>query len=241
MPETDEIYELYYWPTIPGRGEYVRIMFETAGAPYVDVARGANGMAAMMRFLNGEHEGALPYAPPFLKLGSLVIAQSAVICQFLGPRLGLVPDDDRSRLAAHQIQLTIADLVGEAHDTHHPVGSGLYYEDQKEEAKRCAEQFRKHRIPKYLGWLESVLERNGGDYLVGTELSYADLSAFHTLEGLRYAFPHAMKRNERELRLLPRLSARVADHPRLAAYLESDRRLAFNEQGIFRHYPELDG
>lgn len=244
MPETDERYELYYWPSIQGRGEYVRLMFETAGAPYVDVARmpadEGGGVSALMAFLKGEQEGMLPFAPPFLRLGTLVIAQTPLICQFLAPRLGLVPEDDRSRLAAHQIELTIADLVTEAHDAHHPVGSGLYYDDQKAEARRAAEQLREHRIPKFLTWLERVLERNGGEHLVGAELSYADLSAFQTIEGLRYAFPKAMKRVEQKTRRLSALRDRVADHPRLAAYLDSDRRIPFNEDGIFRHYPELD-
>lgn len=244
MPETDERYELYYWPSIPGRGEYVRLMLETAGAPYVDVARlpagEGGGVRALMTFLNGEHDGMLPFAPPFLRLGTLVIAQTPLICQFLAPRLGLVPEDERSRLAAHQIELTIADLVTEAHDAHHPVGSGLYYDDQKTEARRAAEQLREHRIPKFLGWLDRVIERNDGTHLVGTELSYADLSAFQTLEGLRYAFPNAMKRAEPKARRLVALRHRVEDHPRLAAYLASDRRIAFNEDGIFRHYPELD-
>ena len=239
-----ERYELYYWPSIPGRGEYVRLMLEASGADYVDVARlpadEGGGVPRLLEWLKGAHEGFLPFAPPFLRVGDLVVAQAPAICQFLAPRLRLVPDDERSRLVAHQIALTIADLVTEAHDAHHPVGSGLYYEDQADEALRAAEQFRTHRIPKHLGWLERILGRNGGEHLVGDALSYVDLSAFHTLAGLRYAFPNAMRRIEPDVPQVVALHGRVADQPSVRTYLASERRLAFNEDGIFRHYPELD-
>jgi len=238
--------ELYYWPSIQGRGEFVRLALEDAGARYVDVARlprARGGVAAMVKFLDGECPGALPFAPPFVKVGRVVVSQTANVLAFLAPRLGLVPDDDGLRAEAQQIQLTIADLVGEAHDTHHPIAGGLYYEDQKREAKRRAQSFVGERLPKYLGWLEGVLERNRrsrGRWLVGSDCTYADLSAFQVVEGLRYAFPHAMIRAERKLPRLVALRDRVAARPRIAAYLASDRRIPFNRMGIFRHYPELD-
>ncbi|HJQ82821.1 MAG TPA: glutathione S-transferase [Candidatus Binatia bacterium] len=228
---------------IQGRGEFVRLLLEEAGADYVDVARTKAGMAAMMRILEGKARGALPFAAPFVKVGDKVVSQTANILAFLAPRFGLVPDDEASRAEASQIQLTIADLVGEAHDTHHPIAGGLYYEDQKKEAKRRAADFVKQRMPKYLGWLEEILERNrtsGHRWLVGRDLSYVDLSAFQVVEGLRYAFPNAMARLERKLPHLVALRDRVAARPRIAAYLESKRRIPFNQQGIFRHYPELD-
>ena len=235
--------ELYYWPMIQGRGEFVRLLLEEAGADYLDVARGPKGMAAMMRFLEGERPGALPFAAPFVRVGKAIVSQTANILAFLAPRVGLVPRDEVLRAEANQIQLTIADLVGEAHDTHHPIAGGLYYEDQKREARRRAPDFLKERMPKYLGWLEDVLARNTrsrGRWLVGRDLSYVDLSAFQVVEGLRYAFPNAMARRERKLPRLVALRARVAERPRIAAYLASKRRLPFNEQGIFRRYPELD-
>ncbi len=232
--------ELYYWPTIQGRGEFVRLLLEEAGADYVDVARTKGGTPAMMRLLAGEHAGALPFAAPFVKLGDAVVAQTANILAYLAPRLGLVPEDETLRAEASQIQLTIADLVGEAHDTHHPIAGGLYYEDQKKEAKRRAQDFVKERLPKYLGWLEDVLSRNGGKWLVGRELTYVDLSAFQVIEGLRYAFPKAMAGIERKIPHLLALRDRVAARPRIAAYLASKRRLPFNQQGIFRRYLELD-
>jgi glutathione S-transferase len=235
--------ELYYWPTIQGRGEFVRLLLEEAGADYVDVAREKGGLRTMLRFLAGEEPGALPFAPPFVRVGGAVVSQTANILSFLAPRLGLVSDDEGLRAEASQIGLTIADLVDEAHDTHHPIAGSLYYEDQKKEAKRRAASFVEERMPKYLGWLEDVLARNRrseGRWLVGADLTYADLSAFQVVEGLRYAFPNAMARRELKLPRLVALRDRVAERPRLAAYLASDRRIPFNQDGIFRHYPELD-
>jgi len=224
---------------IQGRGEFVRLLLEEAGAPYVDVARTRRGMAAMTPFLDGRRPGALPFAPPFVRVGGVVVSQTANILAFLAPRYGLVPRDPALQAEAAQIQLTIADLVAEAHDTHHPIDVGLYYEDQKREAKRRARAFVEDRMPKYLGWLERVLERNG-PWLVGRTRTYADLSAFQVVEGLRYAFPNAMARLERRLPRLVALRNRVAALPRIAAYLQSPRRIPFNEMGIFRHYPEQD-
>jgi glutathione S-transferase len=242
-PASRTTIELYYWPSIQGRGEFVRLALEDAGARYVDAARTKSGMAAMMRFLEGARPGALPFAPPFVKVGRVVVAQTANVLAYLAPRLGLVPGDDALRAEAQQIQLTIADLVAEAHEVHHPVASSLYYEDQKKEAKRRAESFVAERIPKYLGWLERVLARNRasrGRWLVGRGCTYADLSAFQVLVGLGYAFPNAVARQERKIPRLVALHDAVAARPRIAAYLASDRRVPFNEQGIFRHYSELD-
>jgi glutathione S-transferase len=236
-------YELYYWPEIQGRGEFIRLALEDAGADYVDVGRlPKGGMSAMMRFLENRSAERPPFAPPFLKAGKLVIAQTANILLFLGPRLGRVPKNEPSRLWAHQLQLTIADWVGEVHDTHHPISGGLYYEEQKLEAKRRAANFTGERLPKFLGYFEKVLKRNpkGGDYLLGKAFSYVDLSLFQMVAGLRYAFPRAMAAQERKHPRVVTLHDRVSARPRLAAYLSSPRRLPFNEQGIFRHYAELD-
>ena len=236
--------ELYYWPGIPGRGEFVRLLLEEAARAYVDVARERkNGMAEMMRFVGGEEPGALPFAPPFVKAGNAVVSQTANILAFLAPRLGLVPRDEALRAEASQIQLTLADLVGETHDTHHPIAGSLYYEDQKSAAKQRAHNFLSERLPKYLEWLEQVLARNkksGGRWLVGANLSYVDLSTFQIIEGLRYAFPNAMKRLEPKIPRVIALRDRVAKRPRIAAYLKSKRRQSFNQMGIFRHYEELD-
>jgi glutathione S-transferase len=233
-------YELYYWPGIQGRGEFVRLALEDAGAAYVDVARRPRGTAAMSEFLENRSVKRPPFAPPFLKVGKLVIGQTANILFFLGPRLGLAPKDEAARLWAHQLQLTIADWLAEVHDTHHPVASSLYYEEQKREARRRAEIFRNERQPKFLSYFGQVLERNGGRVLVGKAVSYVDLSLFQMIEGLRYAFPHAMAKQERKHQRMSGLHDRMASRPRLAAYLASERRLPFNQEGIFRHYPELD-
>jgi glutathione S-transferase len=239
------LYELYYWPSIQGRGEFVRLAMEQAGARYRDVAREPGtraGVAALMRFLNGRHVRRPPFAPPFLKAGRLVIGQTANILQFLGPRHGLVPKDQAGRLWIHELQLTIADFVGEIHDTHHPVAPGLYYEEQKKEARRRAADFLQNRAPKYLGYFERALGTGarGQRFLTGTKPTYADLSLFQIMAGLSYAFPRATAKSARKYRRLFALHARVQELPRIAAYLASPRRIPFNNEGIFRHYSELD-
>ena len=231
-------YQLYYWTGIQGRGEFVRLALEDAGADYVDVAR-EQGDKAIMPFLQGKQPGALPFAPPFLKDGRAVIAQVANILSHLGPKLKLVPAAANAQLYAHQLQLTIADLVTEVHDTHHPIASSLYYDDQRTEAKRRAGDFRQNRLPKFLGYFEKVLERGNGRHALAAH-SYVDLSLFQIMSGLDYAFPRAMKKMQRKIPHLKALTERVSERPRIAAYLASPRRLAFNEDGIFRHYPELD-
>ena len=235
------VYRLYYWPEIQGRGEFVRLALEEAGAAYVDVARsGKSGMDAMLRLMEGEGVERPPFGPPFLGAGRLLIAQTANILMFLGGRHRLAPSNEEGRLFAHQLQLTIADLVAEVHDVHHPISSRLYFEDQRREAKRRAPEFLAHRAPKFLGYFERVLARGGKGFLVGARLTYPDLSLFQVVEGLRYAFPRAMARLERRLPLAVALHDRVAARPRIAAYLASERRIPFNQMGIFRHYPELD-
>lgn len=239
-------YELYYWPTIQGRGEFIRLALEDAGVSYVDVARMSEaqggGVSALMKVLRGDGPGhtLAPFAPPFLKAGPLLIAQTANILGYLGPRHGLVQDDEASRLAAQQLQLTIADIASEAHDTHHPIAGSLYYEDQKPEAKRRAALFISERIPKYLGYFERALQTNDKQHLVGNASSYVELSMFQLLSGLAYAFPRAMANIAPSIPLLSGLRDRVAARPRIARYLASDRRIPFNQHGLFRHYPELD-
>lgn len=235
-------YELYYWSGIQGRGEFVRLALEEADARYVDVARSDGGETSMLELLDGKTVIRPPFAPPFLKAGRQLIGQTANILLFLGPRHGLAPASGASRLWTHQLQLTLADLVAEAHDTHHPVASSLYYEDQRREAKRGARHFVEERLPKYLGYFERVLARNprGPRYLVEARLTYADLSLFQVVEGLSYAFPTAMKRLACAHRNVIGVRNRVGERQRIAAYLASPRRIAFNEQGIFRHYEALD-
>jgi glutathione S-transferase len=235
-------YEFYYWPGIQGRGEFVRLALEDAGAPYVDVARGKNGMAKLNRFCGEEDVERPAFAPPVLKSGKLVLSQTANILQYLGRRHKLAPKNKADRFWVHQLQLTLLDLVNEAHDIHHPISARLYYEEQKTAAKRCAHIFIKERIPKYLGYFESVIEKNrkASGYLVGDQVSYADLSLFQVLSGLRYALPHAMDKAEKKYPRLRELHARIAMRPRIVKYLASKRRIPFNEYGVFRHYPELD-
>jgi glutathione S-transferase len=233
-------YELLYWPTVQGRGEFVRLALEEAGADYVDVARRKGGVEKMMRLIETKRDRHPPFAPPILRAGKLVIAQTANILHWLGPRIGLSPRNERERLWAHQLQLTITDLVVEIHDTHHPVTSWLYYEEQRPAAKRRTRDFWRYRVPKFLGYFERVLAANGGRFLVGGRLSYVDLSLFQIIEGLRYAFPKRMKRFEKKIPGLMALHGRVAKRPRVAAYMASKRRIPFSQWGIYRYFKELD-
>ncbi|MGY8668683.1 glutathione S-transferase [Bradyrhizobium sp. UFLA05-109] len=232
-------YELYYWPEIQGRGEYVRLALEEAKAAYVDVARGQRGTAAMMKMMDAQG-GTPPFAPPFLKLGKLVIGQTANILLYLGSRHGLAPKTEADKMWVHQLQLTIADFVLEIHDTHHPLGPSLYYEDARPAAKKRTAELWKERVPKYLGYFEELLDANGGIHVTGRRLTYVDLSLFQIVEGLRYAFPKRMRAFEKDIPGLVALHHRVAARPNIKAYLASERRIAFNEQGIFRRYKELD-
>lgn len=239
-------YELYYWPHIPGRGEFIRLALEQGGAEWVDVGRlpeaEGGGRPGVAKMLEKAADGRTPFAPPILKAGDLVLFQTANILQYLGPRLKLAPEDEAGRLWAHELQLVLADWVVEAHDVHHPIAKSLYYEDQKTESLRRAENFRALRLPKFLGYFERLLKDNpaGGEWLVGNAVSYVDLSMFQVLAGLHYAFPKLMARLMKDHPKLAALHGRVQQLPRIKAYLASPRRMAFNQHGLFRHYPELD-
>ena len=231
-------YDLFYWPTIQGRGEFVRLALEDAGADYVDVARGEGGTDAMFKMM--ESAATPPFAPPFLKAGRLVIAQTANILHYLGPRLDLAPKSEAGQLWLHQLQLTITDFVVEVHDTHHPIATSLYFEQQRVPARKRTAEFWNERVPKFLGYFEKLLAASKGAWITGRKVTYVDLSLFQIVEGLRYAFPKRMKAFEGKIPGLIGLHDRVAARPNIAAYLASDRRIPFNEDGIFRHYKVLD-
>lgn len=242
---SETTYQLYYWHPLPGRGEFVRLLLEQAGVPYRDVARDAEktsqaGVASILEILRDRDAPVPPFAPPILAVGEHLIAQTANICRFLGERHGLAGEGEMAHAAALELQLTIMDLTAEAHDTHHPTAVSLHYEEQKEAAKERSRHFVRERIPKFLGYFERVLERRGADFLLGNAPSYADLSLFHVVEGLRYAFPKGMKKVDEGISRVLAVGQRVRELPNVAAYLASERRMAFNEDGIFRHYPELD-
>lgn len=238
-------YELIYWHMIPGRAEFVRLLFEEAGEEYVDVARRAEekdgtGAECVRRYVTGEAPGsAATYAPPILRVGTLVLSQTANICLFLGRRFGMVGDEEEDWHTANQCAMTVMDVVREAHDTHHPLGSSLYYDDQKEAAKRNADQFLDARLPRFLAYFARTLENSDGPYLLG-DFTYVDLMLFQLMEGLKYAFPHGFEDKVSQTGRLLELHDRVCTRPRIEAYRASDRRMDFNEHGIFRQYPALD-
>ena len=240
------MYELHYWPSIQGRGEFVRLALEYAGVDYIDVARTdeaeGGGEALLMRAMQQKNLLHPPFAPPWLKVGDQLIGQTANILLFLGRKHDLAPQDEAGMLWTHQLQLTIADFVVEIHDVHHPIGSGLYYEDQLDEAKRRAKDFREHRVPKFMKYFETVLTRNptGKGCLVGSQVTYADLSLFQIEAGLRYAFPRLMRSIEVAHPKIVTLHDHIEAAPPIASYLKSERRIPFNKEGIFRHYAELD-
>jgi glutathione S-transferase len=236
-------YELYYHAANQGRGEFIRLPLEDAGADYVDVARETGpgmGAEAMMRFMKDAGIEHPPFAPPFLKAGKLIIGQTANILLYLGPKLGLAPRAQAGRLWAHQLQLTVSDLLKEIQDTHHPIAHGLYYDDQKPEALIYTTHFLVERLPKFLGYFERVLRDAKGDHMLGGSLSYVDFTMFQLLEGLRFSFPRTMQRMEASYPGLVALHDRIAARPGILAYLNSPRRIPFNDKGIFRYYPELE-
>lgn len=234
-------YELYYWPSIQGRGEFVRLALEEAGAKYVDVARGeGGGRDAIGKWIYGSRQKQPQFAPPVLKAGSIVVSHATNILQFLGQRHKLAPKSEAGKLWTNALQLTMTDFVKEVHDTHHPIATSLYYEDQKDEARAYTKEFLKTRAPKYLSYFEDVLKKNGGKHLVGSSLTYVDLSLFQIITGMRYAFPKAMNKLEKDIPLSVKLRDAVEKRPRITAYLASPRRIPFNESGIFRYYPELE-
>jgi glutathione S-transferase len=239
-------YELYYWPGIQGRGEFIRLALEEGGARYRDMGllprtRGG-GAPAIVRLLEARGQRRPPFAPPILKAGRQLIAQTPNILLFLGRRLGLAPADEPGRLWTHQLALTILDLYLEIFHTHHPLGDGYAYEEQKREARRRTRDFLAVRLPKFMSYFERVIEynRGRGPWMVGGRLSYADLAMAEVIAGLRYAFPRASTRTLRQCPRLRALHDAVFARPRIARYVASDRRHPFNNEDLFRHYPELD-
>lgn len=235
-------YDLWYWPSIQGRGEFVRLALEAAGIAYRDCAR-ENGAEALVDDLESR-SGIRPYAPPYLVHGDVAIAQTAHILSWLAERHGFgagdLPNDLSGDLELMQLQLTVSDIVVEAHDTHHPIAASLYYDDQKDAAARAAKPFREERMPKFFDYFEDALSANDGPFLLGEKWSHVDTSLFQLVEGLRYAFPQRMESLEGDYPKLIACRYAVAKLDGIAAYCASDRRIAFNEDGIFRHYPELD-
>ncbi|MFB6264728.1 MAG: glutathione S-transferase [Bradymonadaceae bacterium] len=232
---TDPRYQLYYWPHIQGRGEFVRLVLEDVGIEYDDVGRASeDGFEAVAAEIGGHPRA---FAPPLLETPDLAISQTANICAFLADRHGTMPQTEEGRLHANQLQLTVEDYLTEIHDTHHPISVGEHYDDQADAAERRAAFFVTERLPKFLGYFEQAVS---GPFAVGDEHSYVDLSLFQILRGTRYALPNAFEKNAGDIPRLLELEERVAGRSEVSDYLDSDRRVPFDEDGIFRNYPELD-
>lgn len=239
-----EVYDLWYWPSIQGRGEFVRLFMAAAGIEWRDRARDEGAEALVADMEQRAEQGFAPYAPPYVVAkddgDELAIAQVAHILAWLTDRHDIGSGDMATDLHLIQLQLTITDIVAEVHDVHHPIASGLYYDDQKEAASRAAKAFREERIPKYFDHFEQALGVNDGPFMRGERWSQVDTSLFQLVEGLRYAFPKRMEAVESDHPRIVSCRDAVADIGGVAGYLASDRRIAFNEDGIFRHYSELD-
>jgi len=237
---SDNKYHLLYWP-VCGRGEFVRLALEEGAADYVD---NPNGINEILEIFKGELDTGdcpAPLAVPALRYRDLIISQSSNILLFLGPRLGLVPEQENAQYFVNQLALTAMDIANEAHNTHHPVSVNLYYEDQKPEAARAAQDFREARIPKFFNYFNGILKKNkaGSDWLYGNSLTYADLVLFESVHGVLFGFPKAAQKVLDGLPLLKAHHERVKSRPRVKAYLESERRKPYGE-GVFRHYPQHD-
>lgn len=230
---------LWYWPGLQGRGEFVRLALEAAGLDYEDCARTRDAGALLADM--AARTARAPFAPPYLEIDGLVLAQVANILAYLGAQHDLAPSAIADRYWVQQLQLTIADMVAEVHDVHHPVDAGAWYDEQKPEASRAATQFRADRLPKFLDHFEAAYRAGTGEWLIDHRWTHVDTSLFQLVEGLRYMFPRRMAAIERDYPRLVAIHDQVAELPGIRAYLKSGRREAFNEDGIFRHYPELDG
>lgn len=178
-------YELIYWPSIPGRGEFIRLALEEAGVEYTDkaVTSADEAVKDVQAQTTGTGDANNPptFAPPVLRHDDLYISQTPNILQYIATRHGLAPEG-AGLYHVNALALTILDgLSNEAHDTHHPVGVGLYYEDQKEESRRRAKDYVVNRLPKFFDYLQRVLQgKKSGDgpWLYGGKLTYADLVLF---------------------------------------------------------------
>jgi glutathione S-transferase len=229
-------YQLWYWPSIPGRGEFVRLALEAAEIEYEDMAR-EQGAEALIADLQGRG-GIRPFAPPYLVDGELCIGQTAHILAFLADRHDFGAGELEVDLQLIQLQLDITDIVAEVHNVHHPVAAALYYQDQMDAAYEAARHYRDQRLPKYLDHFEAALEENGGPCVLGDRWTHVDTSLFQLMEGLDYMFPNRMRELDYpRLELCRQAMMEIAG---VEQYLASDRRLSFNEDGIFRFYPELD-
>ena len=198
----------------------------------------------MLALLHGEGTSHIPFAPPFLRDGGVIVSHAAAILLYPGRADRTRANRRRTGAYGRTRYRAITDIVAEVYNSHHPIDADKWFHEQKDAAIARAAVFRRDRMPKYsFGWFERLLAANpaGVDHLVGGFVTYADLSLFQLVEGLRFAFPLA---SERTLARLPRVTAlhkAMAERPRLKAYLASERRVPFKETGIFRRYPELDG
>ncbi|KAK4058824.1 hypothetical protein OIO90_000270 [Microbotryomycetes sp. JL221] len=250
-------FEVVYHAGIPGRAEFVRLMFEATGVTYRDAPQ-EDGQDCIIPYVTGnfaDHDkNPLPFAVPVLRHNDVVISQVPNIVLYLSSRLPPIDLDGESTNTAqtpaplhdlstfHWLEqlMTILDMNNEVHETHHPIDIRLYYEDQKAEAQKRAQAFREARIPKFLGNFENNIKKHTSGFL-NEKVSPADLALFHMVEGILFAFPERINQVKSEFPHVFKLRDTIKSSRRIQAYINSGRRIPFNNYGIFRHYTELDG
>jgi glutathione S-transferase len=245
-------YELIYWPSLPGRGEFVRLVLEAGGASYSDIAAksipdSAQAVLGLIAESNiGDATNPPIFAPPFLRHGDLSMNQTMNILRYLAPKFGLEGDgSEATKVHLASIAATIFDgLCNEAHETHHPIASSAYYEDQKPEAAKRAKNYIEERLPKFLTYVTRVLKAKtsgGGPWLYGGTFTYADIVLFQCIDGNLFAFPKTMAKLRADSKYdgVFKLYEAVKEVPKIAAYLSGKRPYQYGE-GIWRHYPELE-
>ena len=178
------------WDGVPGRAECIRLLFEYTGTPYEELKDNSTLMTRIvdpeivgippnlwppvLELPNGKWLGQtgviMNYLSPKLGLAGYAkddtdldedekVFLSAKTSQLVFTALDLLVEVSAvdSRRPVHGLCIM---SCSQAHNVHHPVSTNLYYEDQKAEALRAAEQFRASRLPKYMQHFQSVLETN---------------------------------------------------------------------------------
>nr|ACM44934.1 sigma-class glutathione S-transferase [Laternula elliptica] len=210
---------LYYWPGFKGRAEFVRLVFEEAGIPYLESNQGVADS-----IIKGEIGGYPVMMPPVVAKGDFRLGQTQMICQYLAGKYGLAPKGEEDKIHAEQVCASMYDYLTEGYGAFHGAKPGVKYADQKEEAQRYIDRVVQQRLPRYLKHFETVLAANtaGTGFLFGDSISHADLALFHIMNATEFQFPEVYKSAD----YIPLLKAhrdRIASRPNIVAYTQSER------------------